>query len=78
MTSLTLAIADTGAAAAPLPKLGKKDLAHIPGETGWPVIGNTLRAVRNPVAHTQDMHAKVWAGLSKLSPRHPRGHPAWS
>jgi cytochrome P450 len=58
MTSLTLAIVERPAAAAPLPKLGKKDLAHIPGETGWPVVGNTLRAVRNPVAHTQDMHAK--------------------
>jgi len=58
MTSLTLGAADRPVAAAPIPQLTKRDLAHVPGETGWPIIGNTLRALRDPVAHVNGMHAK--------------------
>ena len=58
MTSLTLGAADRPVAAAPIPQLTKRDLAHVPGETGWPIIGNTLRALRAPVAHVNGMHAK--------------------
>jgi cytochrome P450 len=36
----------------------KHPLAHIPGEDGWPVIGNTLRLLRDPVGTVQEFHAK--------------------
>jgi cytochrome P450 len=58
MTSLTLAPTEAPAVPARIPPLRKKDLAHIPGETGWPIIGNTLEALRDPVAHVDRMHAK--------------------
>jgi cytochrome P450 len=58
MTSAMLAGTHLPAAAAPIPQVGAKDLAHIPGESGWPILGNTLRAVRDPIAFTNSMHAK--------------------
>jgi cytochrome P450 len=58
MTTATLAASDLPAAAPRLPQVGAKDLAHIPGETGWPILGNTLRAVRDPIAFTNSMRAK--------------------
>ncbi|MBV8849526.1 MAG: cytochrome P450 [Methylobacteriaceae bacterium] len=58
MTSATLPATGLPTAPPPLRRLGAKDLAHIPGETGWPVVGNTLRAVRDPLAFTNAMHAK--------------------
>ena len=58
MTSVTLAAAEAPARPAPIPPLREKDLAHIPGEKGWPIVGNTLRALRDPVAHVERMHAK--------------------
>src|SRR5215813_8948946 len=33
-------------------------LAHIPGENGWPIIGNTLAALKDPVGHIQAMYLK--------------------
>ena len=33
-------------------------LAHIPGEDGWPVIGNTLKLLRDPIATVNGFHAK--------------------
>jgi len=33
-------------------------LAHLPGEDGWPIVGNTLAALRDPVAHVALMHRK--------------------
>ena len=33
-------------------------LEHIPGEDGWPVIGNTLTVLRDPVGAVEAMHAK--------------------
>lgn len=31
------------------------DLAHIPGESGLPVVGNTLKLLRDPIGYTQKM-----------------------
>src|SRR5690349_16917708 len=36
-------------------------LAHIPGEDGWPIVGNTLAALRDPVRHTEKMYQKYGA-----------------
>src|SRR5436190_24350241 len=33
-------------------------LAHLPGEDGWPVVGNTLAALKDPLRHFQAMHRK--------------------
>jgi cytochrome P450 len=33
-------------------------LAHLPGEDGWPLIGNTLTALRDPVGHVEAMHRR--------------------
>ena len=33
-------------------------LAHIPGEDGWPVVGNTLKMLRDPVGRAEAMHRK--------------------
>ena len=33
-------------------------LAHLPGEDGWPIVGNTLAALRDPVGHVAGMHRK--------------------
>ena len=30
-------------------------LAHIPGEGGWPVVGNTFKMLKDPHAFTQHM-----------------------
>jgi cytochrome P450 len=61
MTSLTLAPTVAPAGPARIPPLREKDLVHIPGETGWPIIGNTLKALRDPVAHVEQMHRKYGA-----------------
>jgi hypothetical protein len=33
-------------------------LAHIPGEDGWPIVGNTLAALKDPAAHIQATYRK--------------------
>jgi cytochrome P450 len=33
-------------------------LAHIPGDDGWPIVGNTLTVLRDPVGAVEAMHAK--------------------
>ncbi len=33
----------------------EEDLAHIPGEAGWPLVGNTLKLLRDPVAYSLRM-----------------------
>jgi cytochrome P450 len=33
-------------------------LAHLPGEDGWPIVGNTFAALKDPVGHIQAMHGK--------------------
>ena len=36
-------------------------LAHIPGEDGWPIVGNTFAALRDPVRHIETMYQKYGA-----------------
>lgn len=55
------AIPDQGrtADATPRPRApSRNDLAHIPGERGWPVVGNTLEALADPLAHARRMHGR--------------------
>src|SRR5262245_12840480 len=33
-------------------------LAHLPGDDGWPIVGNTFSALRDPVGHVALMHHK--------------------
>jgi cytochrome P450 len=33
-------------------------LAHLPGEDGWPIVGNTFAALKDPVGHVALMHRK--------------------
>jgi len=33
-------------------------LAHIPGEDGWPIIGNTFAALKDPLGHAEAMYRK--------------------
>jgi cytochrome P450 len=40
----------------PLPKA--QDTDHIPGDDGWPVIGNTLKLLADPHRFARTMHAK--------------------
>jgi cytochrome P450 len=36
-------------------------LAHLPGEDGWPIVGNTLAALKDPVGHGDAMYRKYGA-----------------
>src|SRR5262249_19218808 len=36
----------------------RRPLAHLPGENGWPIVGNTLAALKDPVRHVQAMYRK--------------------
>ena len=36
----------------------KNPLAHIPGDDGWPIVGNTLTVLRDPVGAVEAMHAR--------------------
>jgi cytochrome P450 len=45
------------------PRKGTKDLSHIPGEDGLPIVGTTLRVLRDPVGygqHMMDTYGKVF------------------
>jgi cytochrome P450 len=33
-------------------------LAHIPGEEGWPIVGNTFTALKNPIGHAEAMYRR--------------------
>lgn len=33
-------------------------LAHLPGEDGWPILGNTVAGLKHPVRHIQAMHSR--------------------
>jgi len=33
-------------------------LAHLPGEDGWPIVGNTLAALKDPAHHVEAMYRK--------------------
>ncbi len=41
-----------------LPRVPPHALDHIPGEDGWPLVGNTIRMLRDPVAFGHGMVAK--------------------
>jgi len=36
-------------------------LSHIPGEDGWPMVGNTFAALKDPVGHVEAMYRKYGA-----------------
>ena len=50
--------ASTGTAASAGVRPRRHPLAHIPGEDGWPILGNTLAALKDPVAHVESMFRK--------------------
>ena len=35
-----------------------RPLAHLPGEDGWPIVGNTVGALKDPVGHVDAMYRK--------------------
>jgi cytochrome P450 len=39
-------------------KSQRASLAHLPGEDGWPIVGNTFAALKDPVRHAEAMHRK--------------------
>jgi hypothetical protein len=41
-----------------LPRLPNSATDHIPGEDGWPLLGNTLKQLKDPPAFTRSMIAK--------------------
>ena len=40
------------------PRPQRRPLAHLPGEDGWPIVGNTFAALKDPVRHIQVMYRK--------------------
>jgi cytochrome P450 len=45
------------------PRVGTRDLSHIPGESGPPIIGTTWRVLRDPIGygqHLMDTYGKVF------------------
>jgi cytochrome P450 len=48
----------SGATAGPQTKRQRRALIHLPGEDGWPVVGNTLAALKDPLRHVQAMYDK--------------------
>ena len=41
-----------------LPRPAADALDHIPGNYGWPLFGNTLQVLADPIGHVQRMHAQ--------------------
>jgi cytochrome P450 len=41
-----------------LPRGPESDTDHIPGDDGWPIVGNTFKMLADPHAFTASMHAK--------------------
>jgi cytochrome P450 len=39
-------------------KARRPPLAHLPGEDGWPIVGNTFAALKDPLRHVGEMHRK--------------------
>jgi hypothetical protein len=37
---------------------GANPLAHLPGDEGWPIVGNTFAALNDPLGHVQVMYRK--------------------
>ena len=50
MTSGSTSVAHT--------KPRRPPLAHLPGEDGWPIVGNTFAALKDPLRHVEAMHRK--------------------
>jgi len=48
----------SGSRSAARTKAQRPPLAHLPGEDGWPIVGNTLAALKDPVRHIETMHEK--------------------
>ena len=48
----------SGSPAAEHTKPRRRPLAHLPGEDGWPIVGNTFTALKDPVRHVEAMHCK--------------------
>lgn len=44
-----------------LPALPANALDHIPGENGWPIVGNTVKLLRDPASFGRMMHDKYGA-----------------
>ncbi len=40
------------------PEPQRDPLAHLPGEDGWPIVGNTFAALKDPVGHAEVMFRK--------------------
>ncbi len=41
-----------------IPKLARNALAHIPGEGGWPLVGNTFKVLADPMGYTSSRAQK--------------------
>ena len=48
----------TGRSASGVHTKPQRALGHLPGEEGWPIIGNTIAAVKDPVGHVEVMYRK--------------------
>jgi cytochrome P450 len=53
-----MAMPTTDRSALPYTNPGRRALAHIPGEEGWPLVGNTISALKNPIGHAEAMYGK--------------------
>jgi cytochrome P450 len=54
---MTMSVTDRPAPAANATP-ARHTLAHIPGEDGWPIVGNTFAALKDPVGHAGAMYRK--------------------
>jgi hypothetical protein len=48
----------SGSASGAHSKPQRDPLAHLRGEDGWPIVGNTFAALKDPVRHVQAMYGK--------------------
>jgi cytochrome P450 len=51
-------VAPAAVSPAPVTTVARSALAHIPGEEGWPLVGNTLRLIADPKGEVERMAAK--------------------
>ena len=50
--------ATAGSGTPVLPRADKNALAHVPGDDGWPIVGNTFKVLRDPKGHVEQMAAQ--------------------
>src|SRR5579875_1249066 len=55
---MSLAASIDASAPAALPEPSARDLAHIPGEDGWPLVGNTFRLLADPKGEPERLAAR--------------------